>query len=272
VNFVRSRATGGKPGYRSLALLAFAVFASGCANVTAPRPALPWSNAQQVVVVVTPDWNANQGALRTYERADGKWRQVGECEPVTVGRNGSAWGLGLHPDPEPRPRTAPAKHEGDGRSPAGVFAIGGAFGYAEHADTALDYKAMQASHYCMDVSGSPLYNRIVDARSVGSEAIAGSTEPMRLDLHSDGDPRYRLGFVIEHNPQARSDAGSCIFAHLWRKPAEPTAGCTAMDDPTMTRLLAWLRPDRHPVFVLLPADEYARLRDAWQLPTLETTP
>jgi L,D-peptidoglycan transpeptidase YkuD (ErfK/YbiS/YcfS/YnhG family) len=248
--------------------MAFATLASGCASAPTSRSTLPWSNAQQVVVVVTPDWNANQGALRTYERADGKWRQVGESEPVTVGRNGSAWGLGLHPDP----KAGPLKREGDGRSPAGVFGIGDAFGYAQHADTALPYDAMQASHYCMDVSGSPLYNRIVDAQAVGAEAVAGSTEPMRLDLHSAGDQRYRLGFVIEHNPQARRGAGSCIFAHLWRKPAESTAGCTAMDDPTMTRLLAWLRPDQHPVFVLLPTDEYAGLRDAWQLPTLESTP
>lgn len=272
----RKDTTIGKPVYRLLALVATAALASGCANAPTARPALPWSNAQQVVVVVTPDWNANQGALRTFERADGKWRQVGESEPVTVGRNGSAWGLGLHPDLQTRPQTrsqaGPLKHEGDGRSPAGVFGIGDAFGYARHADTALPYDAMQASHYCMDVSGSPLYNRIVDARSVGTEAVAGSTEPMRLDLHSAGDQRYRLGFVIEHNPQAKRDAGSCIFAHLWRKPAESTAGCTAMADPTMARLLAWLRPDQHPVFVLLPADEYASLRDAWQFPALESTP
>lgn len=258
--------TTGKMGYWPLALVAFATLASGCANTPASRPVLPWSNAQQAVVVVTPDWNASQGVLRTYERADGKWWQVGESEPVTVGRNGSAWGLGLHPDP----KAGPLKREGDGRSPAGVFGIGDAFGYAQHADTALPYDAMQASHYCMDVSGSPLYNRIVDAQAVGAEAVAGSTEPMRLDLHSAGDQRYRLGFVIEHNPQARRDAGSCIFAHLWRKPAESTAGCTAMADPTMARLLAWLRPDRRPVFVLMPAEEYADLRDEWQLPDLET--
>jgi hypothetical protein len=45
-----------------------------------------------------------------------------------------------------------------------------------------------------------------------------------------------------------------------------------MADPTMDRLLAWLRPERHPVFVLLPAAEYAGLRDAWQLPALESAP
>ena len=266
----------GNGGYWPLVLMAFATLASGCSTAPASRSALPWSNAQQVVVVITPDWNANHGLLGTYERAQGKWRQVGERQPVTIGRKGSAWGLGLHPDlqtrPQTRSQTGPIKHEGDGRSPAGVFGIGDAFGYAQHADTALPYDAMQASHYCMDVSGSPLYNRIVDARSVGADAVAGSTEPMRLDLHSAGDQRYRLGFVIEHNPQAKRDAGSCIFAHLWKKPAESTAGCTAMDDATMTRLLGWLRPDQHPVFVLLPANEYASVRDAWQLPVLEPTP
>ena len=263
-----------KPRRWSFALIAtaFGILASGCASAPAPDPALPWSNARQLVVVITPDWNADHGLLGTYERSDGQWRRVGEREPVTVGKNGSAWGLGLHPDPQARSQTGPLKHEGDGRSPAGVFGIGDAFGYAQQADTALPYDPMQASHYCMDVSGSPLYNRIVDARSVGTDAVAGSTEPMRLDLHANGDPRYRLGFVIEHNPQARRDAGSCIFAHLWRKPTESTAGCTAMNDATMIRLLGWLRPDQHPVFVLLPADEYTRLHDAWQLPALETAP
>ena len=57
----------------------------------------------------------------------------------------------------------PQKQEGDGRAPAGVFRIGTAFGYADSARPALPYQAMTASDYCIDVNGSPLYNRIVDA-------------------------------------------------------------------------------------------------------------
>jgi L,D-peptidoglycan transpeptidase YkuD (ErfK/YbiS/YcfS/YnhG family) len=150
-----------------------------------------------------------------------------------------------------------------------VFGIGEAFGYSEQARTALPYAAMQASHYCMDVSASPLYNRIVDAKDVGTDAVAGSTEPMRLDLRTPGDQRYRLGFVIEHNPQARPDAGSCIFAHLWKQPGEATAGCTAMADPTMDRVLAWLRPGQNPVFVLMPKAQYGSLHAEWNLPALD---
>ena len=125
---------------------------------------------------------------------------------------------------------------------------------------------MTESDYCVDVPDSPLYNQIVDAKKVGEAAVKESTEPMRRDLHANGDQRYKMGFVIEHNPKAKPAAGSCIFAHLWKQPGEPTAGCTAMDESVMRDLLAWLDARRQPVFVLLPQHEYERLKGDWQLP------
>jgi L,D-peptidoglycan transpeptidase YkuD (ErfK/YbiS/YcfS/YnhG family) len=241
---------------------------AGCAHRLEKVPeASHWQQARQLVLVTTPDWNADHGMLRMYERDGAGWRPIGTTHPVTVGRTGSAWGKGLHDER----RQGPQKREGDGRSPAGVFNIGEAFGYESNARTALPYTAMQASHYCVDVTGSPLYNRIVDARVVGADAVAQSTEPMRRDLHADGDQRYRLGFVVEHNAQAQPMAGSCIFAHLWKAPGVPTSGCTAMEPTTMEALLAWLRPDRHPVFILLPASEYRKLQREWKLPPVDTT-
>lgn len=227
--------------------------------------AAPLDGARQLVVVVSDGWDAPQGRLHRLERTGetAAWREVDAFE-VSLGRNGSAWGAGLHPPADQG--GGPLKREGDGRSPAGVFAVGTAFGYADAAGSGLPYAQMQASDWCMDVADSPLYNRIVDAREVGQAAVAGSTEPMRLDLHRDGDPRYRLGFVIGHNPDNVPQGGSCIFAHLWRTPGEATAGCTAMADADMEALLAWLDPDRSPRFVLLPAGEYRRLASAWRLP------
>ena len=244
-------------------LVAFAALAAGaCSHLSQKENASPWSDAKQLVLVTTPAWNATVGELRTYERDGSSWREVGQATRITVGRSGSAWGLGLHP----QQTDGPIKREGDGRAPAGVFAIGTAFGYAPSADTALPYAAMQSTSYCMDVPASPLYNRIVDAKDVGEAAVAGSTEPMRLDLRKPGDQRYKLGFVIEHNPGATPNAGSCIFAHLWKGPGETTAGCTAMAEPAMQRLYAWLKPEAHPVFVLLPEAEHRRLKAAWHLP------
>jgi len=125
---------------------------------------------------------------------------------------------------------------------------------------------MSATDWCVDVPGSPYYNRIVDSEKVGGEAVKGSSEPMRRDLHVNGDQRYRIGFVIEHNPKGLDHGGSCIFAHVWKSPADATAGCTAMSDGDMAALLRWLERRRNPRFVLLPQQEYERLRVQWKLP------
>lgn len=252
-----------------LAALAAMVLA-GCSyrDVRSDTQTLPWRTARQLVLVTVPGWDADRGTLRAYARDGSGWRAVGSPSPVTIGRSGAAWGLGLHP----AQAGGPVKREGDGRAPAGIFAIPGAFGYAPSAETALPYTQMQASHYCMDVVGSPLYNRIVDARVVGADAVAGSTEPMRRDLHLDGDQRYKLGFLIAHNPDNIQGAGSCIFGHVQVSPTTATAGCTAMSEATMRWLLAWLRPERRPVFVLLPDAEYARLQRDWQLPVPDPQP
>lgn len=246
-----------------LLLAGLALVLAACAN-HGVRGTAAWPGTTQMVVVTTADWNASVGELRRYERdtVHLPWHQVGTAATVTIGRAGSAWGIGLHPaQPD-----GPQKREGDGRAPAGVFALGTAFGYAVSAATALPYRGMDENDYCIDVPASSLYNRIVDARDVGVKAIEGSTEPMRRDLHADGDQRYRAGFVIEHNPRSQPGAGSCIFAHLWKAPGEPTAGCTAMADAVMARLLGWLSPERQPVFVLLPMAEYRRLQAEWRLP------
>jgi len=227
--------------------------------------ATPLREAQQLVLVIAPSWDDPTGRLYTFERSDGDgdWQRRGTAFDVTLGRSGSAWGSGLHP-------AQPGgvhKREGDGRSPAGVFSIGHGFGYASQIDGAWPYRQMQATHYCMDVAASPLYNQIVDSYDVGADAVAGSSEPMRLDLHNQGDERYSRGFVIEHNPANVSGRGSCIFAHLWRQPGEATAGCTAMSQEHMAALLNWLEPGANPRFVLLPQAEYQRLYHDWGLPS-----
>lgn len=249
-------------------LPALMLLIAACSSVrptTTPTPA-PLADARQLVVVTSAHWDAPAARLQRFERdGHGSWQPVGAPVPVMLGRSGSGWGLGLHP-PQAQ---GPQKREGDGRAPAGIFAIGTAFGYAATGIGALPYLPMQASHYCIDVPASPIYNRIVDAREVGEDAVAGSTEQMRLDLHNDGDIRYRRGFVIEHNADGVPGRGSCIFAHLLRRADETTAGCTAMDEAALDTVLQWLEPALTPRFVLLPEADYARLSAPWQLPALQ---
>ncbi|MET0290694.1 MAG: L,D-transpeptidase family protein [Pseudoxanthomonas sp.] len=246
------------------ALLSLLLCALACIGTAQAQVPAAVEQARQLVLVVSLDWNAPAGHLQTFEKRKGQWVAVQADFPVSLGRTGSAWGMGLHP-PQ---KDGPLKEEGDGKSPAGIFAIGPAFGYAASLKTALPYQPMQATNYCMDVPASPLYNQIVDSAKVGEAAVQGSTEPMRLDLRNAGDIRYQQGFVIAHNAGAVPGRGSCIFAHLRRKPAEATAGCTSMEADNMQQLLGWLKPARKPVFVLLPREEYKRLQGPWQLPEL----
>lgn len=246
----------------ALVALTLCTLLAGCAHRPA-REAMRWAHAGQLVLVTIDGWDATRGTLRRYARDDGRgWQQVGVAEPVVIGRTGAAWGLGLND----RPAGGPEKREGDGRSPAGVFTLGDAFGYAPTATTGLRYDAMDAGDYCVDSSHSPLYNRIVDTADAGADIVHQSTEPMRRDLHAGGDQRYRLGFVIGHNVKATPQGGSCIFGHLWQSPDSTTTGCTAMAPGTMEALLGWLDARRRPIFVLLPRAQYDDLWRAWDLP------
>lgn len=252
------------------ALFLPALLLAACAHAPEPRggTARAWDDAGQLVLVTTADWEATQGELRRYERVGAGWRQVGTAAAISVGRTGTAWGRGLHP----AQADGPQKREGDGKAPAGIFAIGTAFGYAPGADTRLAYQGMDVNDWCIDVPESPLYNRIVDRSVTKAPGLDKSTEPMRLDLHANGDQRYRQGFVIQHNADAVPGAGSCIFAHLWGKPGQVTAGCTAMAPDTMQALLGWLDRGRTPVFVLLPRAQHEALRAAWNLPSISMEP
>lgn len=223
-----------------------------------------WAHSEQLVLVRIADWDANQGTLQAFTKTAQRWQAAAQAVPVTIGREGAAWGEGLH-----ETQAGPRKKECDGRSPAGVFRIGDAFGYERTARTGLRYRPMTASDYCIDVEQSPFYNRIVDERVVGRSAIEGSTEPMRRDIHAEGDLRYKLGFIVEHNSARRAGLGSCIFAHVWKEPGAPTAGCTAMEADTLTALIEWLDAAKRPIFVLLPEHEYERVRADWKLPAVD---
>src|SRR6201994_5000520 len=126
--------------------------------------------SRQLILVTTRDWDAVGGTLRRFERRNSKteWRQVGDAIPVVVGRNGLGWGAGLNTETG----DGPLKKEGDGKSPAGVFSLGTAFGFAQASEAAwlkLPYTPLDDSTECVDDTNSRRYNLIVergDARDV----------------------------------------------------------------------------------------------------------
>jgi D-alanyl-D-alanine dipeptidase len=230
------------------------------------------SSATEVIVVTTSDWNAVEGTLRRYQRtgAHKKWVQTGETTTVVVGKTGLAWGSGVIPVDAPgiRADSDPVKKEGDGKAPAGVFALSRAFGYAPHElrESKMPYVPLTTSVECVDDAKSRFYNQVVDRQSVAPDW--DSSEHM---LRSD--ELYRWGIVVDHNSHpAQPGAGSCIFLHIWRGPGQGTVGCTAMHQAQLESILAWLDPARKPLLVQMPERQYKSLQKKWGLPPASISP
>ena len=222
----------------------------------------PLASSCQLLVVTAADWASTTARLQRFarERCDSAWQAQGSAIKVSLGRAGLGWGIGLHPG-----SGEPIKREGDGKAPAGIFAISALFGEAEagsqFAQSArLPYRCATGDLKCIDDPASRYYNRVIDQREV--EAIDWhSHEEMRRD-----DERYVIGAVIAHNAECRPEAGSCIFLHVWQADGVPTAGCTAAALADVSEICSWLDAAAHPLLVQLPVAEYRRYQDAWRLP------
>jgi L,D-peptidoglycan transpeptidase YkuD (ErfK/YbiS/YcfS/YnhG family) len=238
-----------------------------------------FAHSTQMIVVTTSGWNTVDGRLQRFERntLSGKWQPVGHPISIVVGRNGMGWGIGLLPTDAPGIRAAsePVKKEGDGKSPAGIFALGTAFGYAGQPlpGLRLPYLSLTPSTECVDDARSSHYNRIVD-RSTAS-VDWNSSEHM-----SAAGQSYIWGVVINHNsivPEGNYHppvpmGGSCVFMHIWEAAGHGTAGCTAMPQSDLEGVLLWLDPASNPLLVQMPAEDYTRLSSSWKLPPIVNEP
>ena len=207
-------------------------------------------DTRQLIVVTTRGWNDNSGVLQRYEKDARGWHKVGETLRVRLGRNGLGWGIGLHTVPRD---ARYVKREGDGRSPAGVFELKQAFGYAPLSGVRYPYRVYKESDHCVDDVRSRYYNRIVDSTRITPDYR--SFEHMKFPKNY-----YKYGIVVNHNhideKGAVPGAGSCIFLHI---KTVPTAGCTVMKEEEIVPVMRWLDAAKHPLLVQAPEKEVKRL-------------
>jgi len=205
--------------------------------------------SSQALVVQSSGWNSNEAILTRYEKSDNHWHKVGKSISIHIGRNGLGWGIGLHKTPK---RAKYIKHEGDGRSPAGVFSLLWGFGY-EPFDTKYPYRVYHRYDHCVDDISSKYYNSIVDSRSVDIDYK--SKEYMKFAKNY-----YKYGVVVNHNDfgsnHSKKGAGSCIFIHIKDK---PTAGCSVMSESQMKTILRWLDKSKNPILIQAPKSEIEKL-------------
>ncbi len=201
----------------------------------------------QLLVVITPSWNAVQGTLCSYERAtqNQPWTQAGIPLPVVVGQAGMVW--------------AHQKKEGDCKTPAGIFALGPTFGRGAPPPK-MDYLRLTLSIEAVDDPKSRYYNQIVNRDSIAEPDWQSSEKMGEIEL-------YEIGIVIQHNwPNPIPSAGSAIFMHLWRNYKIGTAGCIAMSWDNLKGLLNWLDKEQQPKIVQLPRETYEKVKQEWNLP------
>lgn len=209
---------------------------------------------KQMIVVTSDGWGSGSGTLHLYERVNGAWQPSGQQWPISLGKNGMGWGRGSL---EGR-QSGPEKNEGDKKSPAGVFELGSAFGYADAppSGTRMPYKQATERDYFVDDSSSPDYNKWVTLRP-GENPNERWRSYERMRMQTD---QYKLGIVVNHNMPAVPDKGSAIFMHVWSRPGGATVGCTAMSEDNMRRLLNWIDPSQKPLLMQVPSDALPQLK------------
>ncbi len=200
------------------------------------------SASDQLILIVGDDFNTTHAVLTRYEKQTNSYEQVGKQLPVNLGRNGLAWGLGK--SGFNTKADEPAKQEGDGRSPAGIFTISTAFGYAAQFKTKMPYIQADSELICVDDSRSDDYNRILDKNE--------SDDPKSFEWMRREDDLYKIGLVIDHNREGKKGAGSCIFFHIRKSEDAPTAGCSAMKEEDLNTIMTWLDPAKEPKVVQIP--------------------
>ncbi len=250
------------PTIRNFALLSlFCLLLSACSSVCVPR------ESRQAIIGITDGWDNSHVTLSLVEKDhSGHWKTVLGPYRGRIGYRGTIWGLGLHKNPW----FANTKTEGDDRSPAGVFDIGGLW--------VCNPEPVQhdASIPCVQVGPNDLwisdrrlphlYNRHVRLDHPASTPWEKHEQMNQRDYH------HSIKMLVHHNtPQSMGNPivgkGSAIFFHIWRKQGQyATAGCTTLSEPHLRALIARLNMKKRPVYILLPKQEYTSRRKCWGLP------
>lgn len=219
-------------------------------------------SAKQLIVAIAPDWDSHNATLTCYERmnVNSAWQPVLKSWPVLLGGKGLAWGRGVFTAPKSK---VSGKKENDGRAPAGIFDLGSIYGYEKAPPRGTKWSYVQVGGFdaWIDDPKLPHYNEHV---RVDPSQIPPWFEKQKMRL---GDSAYKWLLEIRHNTNPPAPGyGSAIFFHVRRGPDKPTAGCTTMAEEDLEKMIRWLRPEKHPQYVLLARAEYEKMRAAWKMP------
>jgi hypothetical protein len=236
---------------RAFALAFWIANVAACLNVSAEESTCPegLKAAKRLLVVTANGMEAHTGMAYAYQRQSlmDPWKGSGSPKRATLGFRGLGWGwdqYALSAGNEPR------KREGDGRTPAGIFAIGKAFGIAPRGPGSEYIRLQKGKTYCVNDLRSERYNTIVSKDQIGSDITGEDMGAVSL---------YRRGLLVGFPANREKKGGSCIFIHIWRRPGAPTNGCVALREEDVAEIQDWTGGETAYV-AILPKDALARVR------------
>ncbi|WP_326548381.1 L,D-transpeptidase family protein [Mycolicibacterium sp. ND9-15] len=207
---------------RSLTLLCVTVLALATASVSRAQT-VPWfaqsvGSATQVVSVVGV--GGSKAKMDVYQRAGMSWRPIAAGIPAWVGANGMT----------------PQSHDGEMKTPMGIFTLDFAFGTAPSPGGGLPYVQVGPDHWWDGDMKSPTYNTMQvckKAQCPFDTDPASGTENLQI-------PQYVHAVVMGVNKARVPGNGGAFFLHA--TDGGPTAGCVAIADDKLVEIIRWLRP------------------------------
>ena len=184
-------------------------------------------SAQQIIKVAASRYGTSYATLTAFRKTSSGWVKSFGPWTARIGRNGFA--------------PPGKKREGDGRSPTGSYGFGSFFFGVNAKPTGIRYSWRHAYTYDVwdDDSASARYNLWTNRNR---HYPGRNPEPMHVS------PAYNYGAVIAYNTARKPGLGSAIFLHVSHGSA--TAGCVAIPQSYLLKLLRWLNPQRAPRIIM----------------------
>jgi L,D-peptidoglycan transpeptidase YkuD (ErfK/YbiS/YcfS/YnhG family) len=184
-------------------------------------------SATRVITVTARSTGSTTGVLQAWNKAPGGgWLKYGAAVTAHIGSQGMS--------------ASPS--ESRSATPMGSFTLTQAFGRDADPGTALPYLKTTPSDWWISQSGS-LYNTHQRCSSACPFNQGSPNEHLYYET-----PYYDYAVVIDYNTRnagvVRQGAGSAFFLHVTDGAA--TAGCVAVPQAQVVRILRWLQPADHP--------------------------
>jgi L,D-peptidoglycan transpeptidase YkuD (ErfK/YbiS/YcfS/YnhG family) len=205
-------------------LLVAVVAAAAIAMATAPASHAentPWfarsvGYATQVISVVGV--GGSSAKMDVWQRTEAGWQPIGAGIPAHVGSAGMT----------------PQSKDGYPATPMGIFTLDYVFGTAPSPGGGLQYLQVGSDDWWDGDGSSPTFNTHQHCRKDQCHFDTSGSE--NLDI-----PEYVHSVVMGVNTRERIPAnGAGFFLHS--TDGGPTAGCVAIDDGTLVKIIQWLRP------------------------------